>query len=303
MNPTQNHQQINDWLPQYAAATLLAEERRQVESHLHECDICRADLAIWQSLGTEINHISNQALPPSELAERTLARLRQPQRKAHGPRLLPDLQHIYALIKAQAPLVRGEIWASSAIVMAIGYLMAVIAGREVVITALAPLIAAACIAAIYGPDNDPSIELALSTPTSPRQVLLARLVLVFGYNLILAVIASAALLPVMPGLDFSRIILSWLGPMTFLSTLALVLSQMISTSNAISIAYAAWFAQFFASGALSAAPDMAPALRLVTENYYRFWTSPALLLIASAVLIAAVTLFISRQERSLPTWA
>ena len=57
------------------------------------------------------------------------------------------------------------------------------------------MIAAACVSFIYGPENDLAYELALSTPTSPRTILLARLALVFGYNLGLVPIATLGLQP------------------------------------------------------------------------------------------------------------
>lgn len=58
------------------------------------------------------------------------------------------------------------------------------------------MIAAVGLALVYGPEVDPGLELALATPTAPRSVLLARMTLVFAYDLGLALAANAVVLAV-----------------------------------------------------------------------------------------------------------
>jgi hypothetical protein len=114
--------------------------------------------------------------------------------------------------------------------------------------------------------------MALATPTSPWQILVARLALVFGYNLVLALAASLALLPVLPGSLLGSLILGWLGPMTFLSAVALAFSFWLGNDGTIAVTYPAWIGKWIAgsllndpkaplSGALLAAPfDVRAAL-------------------------------------------
>ena len=59
-----------------------------------------------------------------------------------------------------------------------------------VLELFAPLAAAAALSMIWGPESDPSIELVVTTGTSPRDVLLARLVLVSVYDIALGLIAT-----------------------------------------------------------------------------------------------------------------
>lgn len=65
-----------DWLPEYAAGTLNAEERAKVEGHIREgCDLCEAELALY----LETFHRLPSALPnqklPAGLEERIWNRL------------------------------------------------------------------------------------------------------------------------------------------------------------------------------------------------------------------------------------
>jgi hypothetical protein len=196
-------------------------------------------------------------------------------------------------------LVHREIWPASALVIGLGYITALIAAQSAVIYALAPLVAAGCVSLIYGPENDPAFELALSTPTSPRQILLARLVLVFGYNLGLALAATLALLPFLAGQQvdllqnvqplFGTLIFAWLAPMTFLSAAALALSLWIGAPNAVTAAYITWLAALL-SGPLrspQAGLHLSPAVAAALSAYQSFWQNPTLLLALSALLFAA----------------
>jgi hypothetical protein len=198
--------------------------------------------------------------------------------------------------------VQRDIWPASAGIMAIGLVCAFLLKSEAAIQILAPLLAAACIAVAYGRENDPAVELALTTPTSPWQILLARLALVFGYNLVLALAASLALLPVLPGSLLGSLILGWLGPMTFLSTVALAFSLWLGNDGAIAVTYLAWIGNWIAGSLLSdpKAPfDPAPFLPLLSL-YQQLWSSPILLLLLSLPFLLLALWSVKNQERSLP---
>ncbi len=197
------------------------------------------------------------------------------------------------------PLVHREIWLASALVVGLGYIAALVSAHSEFVYALAPLVAAGCVSLIYGPENDPAFELALSTPTSPRQILLARLVLVFGYNLGLVLAAALALLPVLAGhpLQMTQhlgpmlgtLILSWLAPMTFLSAAALALSLWIGAPNAVTATYIIWLV-YLLSGPLrspQAGLHLSPAVLELMTAYRNFWQNTGMLLACSALLFAA----------------
>src|SRR5262249_37530550 len=87
----------------------------------------------------------------------------------------------------------------------------------------APLVTAIGVAFLYGPEQDPGLELTLGTPTSPRLILLCRLALVFGYTFALA-LAVTLLLLLMRAAPFSLVISVWLVPMLLLAGLSLLAS-------------------------------------------------------------------------------
>ncbi|MCL4560886.1 MAG: zf-HC2 domain-containing protein [Chloroflexi bacterium] len=297
------HAEVEDLLPLYVSGRLGEAQRRTVEAHLSACPDCQADLAMWKAVAGEISEADHRLAAPQGLAERSIARLHQQTRRPNV------LQHAFTLLGSQAPLVRSEIWPASAVVFAMGYSFAVLARSAVAIQALAPLVAAAGIAFIYGTENDPGIELALATPTSPRQVLLARLALVFGYDLVLALAATLGLALFVPYGTLSSLILGWLGPMAFLSAAALLLSLWIGSSNAIAVSYLGWFGQYLAQGLMKNRFDPGgagltvstifgsiPGLQAALGSYLQFWSSPAMLLAVSAVLVAAALWIVSRTE-------
>ena len=218
------HESAASLLALYAAGTLDPSDSRRLEAHLASCDECRADLALWLDVGlavteeaTLLPRVSPRVLDgalarvreeqePAVAGARLLAtgqvRRRRPARLAVRYRVSRALWRMATLVRAQLLLLRQEVWLSSLLVMLLGYVVALVSGQgdraASVIGALAPLVAAAGVALVYGPDVDPGLELALATPTSPRQVLLARLVVVFGYDLCLALAATVGLLPLVP---------------------------------------------------------------------------------------------------------
>jgi ABC-type transport system involved in multi-copper enzyme maturation permease subunit len=91
-----------------------------------------------------------------------------------------------------------KMWPASAGIMALGIITVLLSKETAFLTFITPLVAAASLAAIYGPQNDPASELTMAAPISPWKILLARLTLVSGYNLLLALVSSVVLLAVIP---------------------------------------------------------------------------------------------------------
>jgi hypothetical protein len=305
---TNEHTRVSELLPLYVSRALDPAQRAAVEKHLPGCPECQADLALWKAMAAEIVTAGQAAAAPKGLADRALASLGHPpvpQTLARPePRPWRRLERIFQLLCAQMPLVNREIWPASALVIGLGYVIALISDQTGVIYALAPLIAATCVSLIYGSESDPAYELALSTPTSPRQILLARLVLVFGYNLALVLIATLGLLPIQSAQPvLGSLLLAWLAPMTFLSAMALVLSLWIGPQNAITISYIAWIAQLFigplrkvlAMPAINGA-SLTPFTAGFMALYQNFWQTPALLLALSILLFAAAAWLAGKQE-------
>lgn len=277
-----------DLVPFLLNGTLSVDERRRVEAHVAGCASCRADLALWQEFGGAVR-AEAAALPGvSDQAWRRLAS------RCRGESWASRLRHLAALAAAQVRLVRHGLWFSSAVVIGIGFVAAWALARAGVVGALAPLAAVFGVSQLYGPQNDPAIELTEATPTSPRLVLLARLVLVFGYDLALALAASAALGLVLPGTVISAVIWSWLAPMTFLSALALVCSLAMGSNAAMALALGLWL-----SRGVVGSLELSPGVEHWMGMYMGLWTRPAPLFALAIGLSACGVWLAGRRERRL----
>jgi len=183
-----------------------------------------------------------------------------------------SLHFIGHLLRVQLGVVHHEIWWASALVMALGVLVTLTSGSPVPSDAtlpfalLAPIVAAVGIAFLYGPAASPAIEIELAAPVSMRMILLARLVLVFGFDLGLGLVGSAALSLLHREIAFWPLVSTWLAPMTFLSMLALLLTVLTLDSGlGVLVSLGLWIVQCAArfsarSGApLLALPDLTVA--------------------------------------------
>ncbi|MGE5620455.1 MAG: anti-sigma factor family protein [Sphingomonadaceae bacterium] len=281
-------------LPFYVSAALDDRRRQMVEHHLATCEECRADLALWKEAGAAVS-AANQELPAPSPAL-FLSTLDRVHRAEQGP-----LRRAWQLLRAQALLVKREIWPACATVMGLGYVVAMVGTSDdrapSVVVALAPMVAAVSVAMLYGPEQDPALELSLATPTSPRQVLIARLALVFGYDLLLALAATAGLVAVTPPAFLGTIIVSWLGPMTFLSALALVLSLRSGTTVAVAVSLSLWIARLIASSsAVVPVATTSGALSALARIYAQGWANTPALLALSCLLLALAVWSVRRDE-------
>ena len=199
------------------------------------------------------------------------------------------------LLRRQAALVRQGIWAASLIVLALGVILTFLfpgTGVNSSLLALAaPIVAAGGIALVYGPENDPATELEMATPVSPALILLARLVLVYGYDLALAALASVALWLAPDHLMLSQLILAWLAPMLFLSALALALSVIVNSQMAIIIAFSLWGLHLVTQ---LRGPGVFPDVALFTNA---LWSNQTLLYVLAALCFALALFRATRQEQ------
>ena len=272
----------------YAAGQLSKNERAGFEEHLAGCADCQSDLRLWQMVADEIIASDAAVTAPIQLAERAIDQIHRPGS------LWAGLQHAWHLLYVQSQIIQREMWPASAAVMALGVVVALISNHVEFVYFIAPLVAAASLASLFSPEHDPALELTLSTPTSPWKVLLARLSIVSGYNLLLALAATTALLIIVPPGLLGTLILGWLGPMTFLSALALLLSLWIGTGNAIAIAYGLWLMQYIPYRSLGAWM-VSPRWSSSILAYQQFWQSPMLLLSLSILLFGMALWFANRS--------
>ena len=272
------HEDIQTLLPYYASGQISEAESAFVKDHLSSCEDCQADLLLWRAVSGEIRRTDSVITASPTLPKRALEQIHAPNR------LSSSFRSAWHLLRAQAFLVQREMWPSAALVMVMGVLVALISDKANFLFFISPLIASSMVAMIYGPDNDPALELCLATQTSPWKILLARLSLVSSYNLLLSFIASVVMLFIIPPGFLGTLILGWLGPLTFLSALALLLSIWFGTSQAITITYSLWLLQYIPFKAMGIWFNTA-GLNSTMIAYQHFWQSPMLLLPPSLLLL------------------
>lgn len=278
---------VFDLLPAYLNGTLKSGELR-VEEHLRSCPACRTELASWEVIrgAVELSQEGTPA-PPQAVLAGALAEVKAGE--AVHPSPGSRLSLAWQLLVGQLPLVRREIWLASALTVGLGCLVALlladpsVAGASLAV--LAPVVAAVGVSLVYGPENDTSLEVALSTPTPPRLVLLARLVLVYGYDLALALVASGVVTLAHGDTSLWQLVSLWIGPMFFLSSLALLLSLFLGPTPAIVTAVTLWATKLLATG------DGAFFAPTWADRIESFWqANPVLLPLAAALLVVAVSL-------------
>ena len=265
----------------YTANQLDEAERLDFEKHLVDCAECQADLQLWNAVADEIIASNVAEYPPAKLAERALEQIHQPAASTRA------FRRVAQLLRSQVFLVQGEMWPATASVMALGVVVAFVSRHAEFIYFIAPMIAAASLSVLFGPEYDPAHELALSTPTSSWKLLLARLSIVSGYNLLLALIAMLVLMIAFPPALLGTLALGVLAPMAFLSMLTLLLSIWIGTSNAIVISYILWALQFVAYQSIAEWIGSS-AITSFLAAYRDFWHSPLLLLVLSVPLLLII---------------
>lgn len=286
------HEKVNSSLEEYVADKLSPDIRREIESHLHSCNQCKEDVIFWRMVSKAIQDSNRQIPLDKDLVEQVLA-----QNKSSSKGFSRRLLRGWSLFLSQIPLVRRDIWSASIAIMLIGYLAAILAGREIIVQVLAPMVAAASIATILGSNNDPVIEIVHSVPTSMRQLILARMTILFVFNLVLSMVSSICLLPFLSDFNLWSMILGWLAPMSFLSALGLFLSTFLGTENAIVIGYSAWILRFIFQSTFSLDfVNKIPVIQKIFTWYSVFWQQSLLLILAAVCIVSATFWLLGRIE-------
>lgn len=312
-------EQCHDLLPWYAAGTLTRQEHDLVVEHIGACAAAARELAAlrglaemvadegqavqpvytgaasWVRFSALLRETAQEQVVPAGLAESADAvsvTSPVPPNLVRGGVLAGGAMaggHFVRVLAAQARLMRAGVWVASALGIVLAALYAVLvptvsAGN--VLTFALPLIAASGMAFLYGPENDPSLELALGTPTSARAVLFGRFALLFGYDTALAV-AATAVVAGSRGENIWVLASLWLGPMALLSTVSLALSLLVSPIVAGGMAAALWFSRLVHL-------DDGASLRLTPAMLWH--TSPQILAISLGLLLVTL-LYAPRLER------
>jgi hypothetical protein len=288
------NEHASDLLPEYFAGALDSETRQAVRTHLLTCPACAAELRAWEQIGAvERERVVETPTPSLALLGEVWRRIDvEPAAHPSAPRSAPAA-YLWNVVTAQTRLLRRSVWVASALGIALATLLAASlsaeGGQDGALTIALPLIAAAGVAFLYGPDNDPGLEITLATPTPARLVLLSRFGLLFVFDVALALIGTLAI-SLARGESLWGLALAWLGPMTLLATLSLALSLFTGPVVAALGAAVAWLASALRF-------DSGIALRFSPEALARM-TPGILALSVGALLLAMIA--ITRREQFAP---
>jgi hypothetical protein len=278
---------MKDLLPAYAAGSLPEADRQRVHAHLPGCPRCRAELATWQALAAPD---TPPPPDPAALVRAVLTRSALAPQATSPPR---RLRHLAGLMIAEARLIRIAVPIASALVMALGVALVLAqatAGADLVLALVAPIVAAAGIAGTYRFGHDPAGEVVAATPTSGRLLLLVRIALVFGYDLVLALTASVILAAAgaVGAASLLTLVTAWLGPMALLSSASLLIAVRFGPDIALGAAVTMWAVRVLIGGVLV---RDGWAARLVVDA----WTTNAPVLTISAALTIAAFVVAGRE--------
>jgi len=205
------------------------------------------------------------------------------------------------LIRSQAQVIRAEIWLASALVIALGTLVTLAGsgasmGGLLPLSVLAPVVAAVGVALLYDSDVELILELEDATRASARILLLARLSLVFSFDLLLTLTASVILSLAHAEISLWPLVMSWLAPMAFLTGLAFFLSVALVDSLAGSLfSLAIWAAHVV----LRTAASDNQWVRLVSMPGLDSPSFRPLLLTVAALLVGVALWLAGRTERKI----
>ena len=234
-----------------------------------------------------------QAPQPSPAdTRRLLARLTSalpafsPVRQAIREHRQHRVTELLATARAQVSLFGLGFWLVSALVTLVGaavVLSNVLPDQELVLRASGPLLAYLGTIVAFRGRGARTLELELVCLPSPLQLVLARLVVVLGYDIGLSLALSLLLWAGGAG-QVLALTLSWLMPLLLVAGLALLLSLRFSVQTAAALAYGSWLA-FLAISSIS--------------NLQALLLAPALIVLPGCIGLAGLTIALLRLHASM----
>ena len=295
-----DREHIVDLLPAYVNGQLDASSASLVREHLVSCTSCRVELMSWEALKETVRDVyAVTPLPSPQLMDQVWAKIAQPEEVYVAQRrgLMRTLRHAWQIFHAQIPLIHKSLWLVSALVCLLALVLVLLMplhtfaqkheGGNLLVLFIVVAGASGC-AFLYGSAVDPGFELAIATPTSVRFMMISRMVIVLGYNMLLGIIASA-LFAGFAGGSLWEMMQLWLGPLLFLSSLCLAISLFVSSAFALICTVALEALQAFPSVISVHLGLSLPPLDLSSTN-------PTLLIGAFLRILCSV-FFLPRQPR------
>lgn len=201
-----------------------------------------------------------------------------------------------AVLLSQLRVIRSEIWAASSLILGLGMVFTLIDGSAngAFFAAIAPIVASAGVAMLYDQNIRLMLEIEETTRASAPQLLMARLALVFGFNLVLALIGSVILALFSTQISLVPLIVSWLAPMFFLSALAFFLGiLLVDTIAAATFSLILWVLNLMLRN-VETSNDL---LKLISMPGLSDPTNRPFLMFVAAILVLVTVWLIDVKER------
>jgi hypothetical protein len=231
-----------------------------LDSHEHLNDALREqgataeEIADWAPVARRLGEWPEQRLSPAD-TQALLAALAPalPQRsavraavRAHYAHRHGSLAWLLDTARAQVSILRPTFWLASAVVTLLGIYLELVSrdnASVMLLHAIGPLLAYLGIAASFRGVGLRMFESEVACPSSPLQLIIARLVIVLGYDVALGLCLSLApWLRADHGVSFLAVTLHWLMPLLLVAGLSLVLSLRLPVAMAAGLAYGSWLA-------------------------------------------------------------
>ncbi len=182
----------------------------------------------------------------AQLTRRLQAITGQPE-----PSFVNQITATLAIARLQVGILRPQFWLTSAAVVAVGALAVLVRpdAQRLLLYLLGPLLGFCAVASAFSGSGQGLLECELACPPSPRQLLVARLVVVLAYTMVLGLCLTMAA----GWAGAGELTLSWLAPLLVEVGLTLLLSLRISAERAAAIVYAAWATILVAAWSIGAA--------------------------------------------------
>jgi hypothetical protein len=180
----------------------------------------------WLEFADVIENLAKYSVPDPipAMTERLLERVRPAVPQSLGFCAVNKRQSIFFTwlkpVFQQVSVFERYFWLANSIIILTGLCVSLGDSGTLGFSLLAPAVAAGGVA--YSFRGQKALELELTCPITPYQIVLGRMLVIFVYNTVMSLIGSIILVGSKSGLVFSTLVIDWLAPMLLLTGVALV---------------------------------------------------------------------------------